>query len=871
MNQGPASPWIVSCCRAGFQVHNPPARGVCLTNTSQRFAPWFWRVLSLFLILSAALLSPIAVGVALATDEEIRSPSTLLMLGAGRIVLLLAGVALLVRPPRQAPFLFVRLPALAATVLLAGFGLFAAARQREWIHPRVLSITEIRDRFATRLDPMLGDARIHVAETSLAKAEREHAPPARLVEIRRGLADYLLRVGRIEDATRTLEGALRTAQDAGLPVKDVNLVRRSLGIAHLRTGELSNCVHGHNPERCIFPIKGGGVWADPKEADAAAGQFQAGVEADPDDLAARWLLNIAHMVKGDYPGGVPPSGLIPPAAFQSAVDVPRFRDIALKLGVSPVGLAGGAVMDDIDGDGFLDLVVSGYDPANPMHYYHNDGDGSFSDRTEAAGLSGQLGGFNLDQTDYNNDGRLDLFLIRGAWLRAWGRQRNSLLRQNEDGTFTDVTLEAGMGDYAYPNITAAWADYDNDGDLDVYVGGEILSEVTVSPCALFRNNGDGTFTDVARRAGVVNWANTKGLSWGDYDNDGDQDLYVSNLGLPNRLYRNDGNGRFTDVAPELGVARVPPSDRTFAAWFWDVNNDGWLDLFVAGYGVTGGQGAVDVGLVAADYLGRPADSERLHLHLNDGTGHFKDVSHGMNLDKIRAPMGANYGDIDNDGFLDIYLGTGGPSYDLLVPNVLYKNMGGTSFADVTTAAGVGHLQKGHGVAFGDIDNDGDQDIFVEIGGLYRADVFNSALFENPGNRNHWLTVRLVGVRSNRPGIGARIRVSVEEGGSARDIYALAGSGGSFGASSLQQEIGLGGAQRVRELEVRWPATGIMQVLHDVPMDGAIEITEGRDGFRALESKRLALAPATDGAPGASVVAGASRPGGAAPESSRARR
>src|SRR6185436_12229780 len=229
--------------------------------------------------------------------------------------------------------------------------------------------------------------------------------------------------------------------------------------------------------------------------------------------------------------------------------------------------------------------------------------------------------------------------------------------------------------------------------------------------------------DVASRAGVLNKRNVKGVSWGDYDNDGDQDLYVSNLSDPNRLYRNNGDGTFTDVAPELGLALKPPSNRSFGTWFWDVNNDGWLDLFVAGYGL--GDGCV--GEVAADYLGLPVDTERLQMFLNDGTGHFRNVSHEMKMDNVRLPMGANYGDVDNDGFLDMYLATGGPIFELLIPNVMYLNRGGTSFADVTTASGTGHLQKGHGVAFGDIDIDGDQDIYVQIGGFYKSDNFASAL------------------------------------------------------------------------------------------------------------------------------------------------
>jgi hypothetical protein len=203
-------------------------------------------------------------------------------------------------------------------------------------------------------------------------------------------------------------------------------------------------------------------------------------------------------------------------------------------------------------------------------------------------------------------------------------------------------------------------------------------------------------------------------------------------------------------------------------------------------------------------------------------------------------MGANYGDLDNDGWLDIYLGTGEPGYETVMPNVMLRNDRGMRFQDVTFAGGFGHLQKGHGVAFGDVDQDGDQDLFHQLGGFFPGDAFANALFENPGSGNHWVTLRLVGRKANSFGVGARIEVRVVEGGRPRTIHVLAGSGGSFGGSSLQQEIGLGGAERVEELIVRWPGRRTEQRFRRVAADRVYRVVEGEADLREVEAPRLRL-------------------------------
>jgi hypothetical protein len=235
-----------------------------------------------------------------------------------------------------------------------------------------------------------------------------------------------------------------------------------------------------------------------------------------------------------------------------------------------------------------------------------------------------------------------------------------------------------------------------------------------------------------------------------------------------------------------------------------------------------------VALVAASYFGLEVPWELARLYRGDGRGGFVDVAARVGLVRLHLPMGSNFGDVDNDGFLDFYLGTGYPDYEGLMPNVLYHNEAGERFRDVTWPAGVGHLQKGHGVAFGDYDNDGDSDIFAQMGGAFPGDGFADALFQNPGFGNHWLALLLHGTTSNRSAIGARIRVDVIESGRRRSIYRHVGTGGSFGCNSLRQTIGLGRASAIERLEVYWPTSDQTERFDTVAIDRLYQLTE-REG------------------------------------------
>ena len=635
-------------------------------------------------------------------------------------------------------------------------------------------------------------------------------------------------VGREQEAIDALERAhaLLPGLERDLAPNWLGRLKFALAVAYLRYGETQNCALRHAPESCLLPIRGSGVHIIKDPSERAIEFFTDVLQHDPEGsraYPARWLLNIAYMTLGRYPDDVPEDYLIPPSAFASDEPLPRFPNVAHEAGVATFSLSGSVVAEDFDEDGFLDLLVSSYDPAEQLRLFLNDEDGTFTDATLSSGLIGIYGGLNMVQADYDNDGDMDVLVLRGAWLGKGGQHPNSLLRNNGDGTFTDVTFEAGLGEAHWPTQTASWADFDNDGDTDLFIGNE-ANEALTGLCQLFDNQGDGRFIDIAPRAGVTNDRFTKAVTVGDYDRDRYPDIYLSNLGGANRLYRNNRDGTFSDVADSLGLTRP---HRSFPAWFWDYDNDGALDIFVSGYDAI-------LADLTQSYVGEPFDAELPRLYRGDGDGAFVDVAPASGLTRPSAPMGANFGDIDGDGFLDFYLGTGYPPYHTLMPNLMYRNQDGRRFVDVTTAGGFGHLQKGHGVAFADVDNDGDQDVFEQMGGALAGDKYMDALYQNPGFGHRYLVVQLFGTESNRAAIGARIRVDVSGSAGSRSIYKYVNSGGTFGANSIRHQlIGLGNAERIERLEVYWPTTDRTQSFDNVPLDRTVQIREAVDDFWLL--------------------------------------
>jgi hypothetical protein len=614
-----------------------------------------------------------------------------------------------------------------------------------------------------------------------------------------------LKAGNTASAINIFKDVLKMVEPMEIPGKEQTVleVKKLLALAALRLGEQENCILNHTIASCIIPITKEGQHAKMEGSVMAMEIYQEILRATPNDLTSRYLLNIAAMTLGKYPDGIPKSMQLPAGYFDSKIDFPRFTDIASGLGLDTRGLAGGVAIEDFNNDGHLDIMASNWGFNDQIHLYQNTGAGSFEDVTLQSGLKGITGGLNIRQTDYNNDGFADVLILRGAWFRDQGKIPNSLLKNNGDGTFTDVTVKAGIYSKR-PTQNAVWADFDLDGWLDLFIGNESIPENGSAfnfPSELYHNQRDGTFKEVSATANLQINAFVKGSTDGDINNDGKSDLYISILNGQNKLFLNESDDtgiKFRDISASANVGEPYVS---FPTWMFDYNNDGWLDIFVSAYS----DGSEDLpGKVLRAY-GKKDDPFRPRIYRNNGNSTFTDMSITMGLTEPAFSMGSNYGDLDNDGYPDFYLGTGEPNLKSIVPNKMYWNRDGKSFADVTYAGGFGNIQKGHGVGFGDMDRDGDQDFYVRMGGSFEGDVYQSIFFENPMPlENHWIVLRLEGTESNRMAIGARVEIEITGTGKTRKIYEMVSPGSSFGGNSLQLEMGLGKAESINKVKIYWP-------------------------------------------------------------------
>src|SRR5215472_6254716 len=491
----------------------------------------------------------------------------------------------------------------------------------------------------------------------------------------------------------------------------------------------------------------------------------------------------------------------------------------------------GVCVADFDGDGWQDIYfVNGEDlygrgmsVTNAL--YRNNHDGTFTDVTQKAGVPGTGYGLGCVWGDYDNDGFPDLFVTQYG--------KNVLYHNNGNGTFTDVTDKAGVGglESGAFHSGATFLDYDRDGWLDLYVGsyvnlgdkrycklGDVLSscapsEYRGSPDALYHNNHDGTFTNVAQAAGIYQpLGKNLSVQASDYDNDGWPDLFVANDGLNAYLYHNEHNGTFKEVGLTTGMA-VSSRGTVMAAMcisLGDYDNDGQLDLYISDFQ-------------------RSSD----HLWHNDGKGFFDEVSDEAGITQSTRNVlsfGGGFVDYDNDGWLDLFIANGhvypeieqaSPATHYKQQNTLFHNEHNGRFAETSAAAGISALppRVGRGAAFLDLDNDGFMDIVVANNNDPPTLLHNSRT-----NGNHFLNFRLVGTKSNRDAMGARVRVVA---GGLSQIREIAGGGSCLSQSDLRANFGLGRSTVVDLVEIRWPS-GTKQAFRDVPADAFYLIDEGKD-------------------------------------------
>jgi hypothetical protein len=502
-------------------------------------------------------------------------------------------------------------------------------------------------------------------------------------------------------------------------------------------------------------------------------------------------------------------------------------------------MGGGGGFFDYDGDGLLDIYLVSYSqtpqPAGASKpgdvLYRNNGDGTFTDVTAKAGIANSLLGMGLAVGDYNNDGRPDLFIT------GYGRSR--LYRNTGKGAFTDVTAQAGVNNQLW-GTSSAFFDYDNDGHLDLFVCNYLTYDEKNLPCTLyegkpycliknfkgsasrlFRNNGDGTFADVTEKARITN-PNGKGLGVValDYDNDGRIDIFQANDTAANFLYHNRGDGVFSEVALEAGVAFDPNGNARggMGVDAEDLDGDGYLEIFVANF----------------------SDETNALFH-NDGEGVFTEVTNRLGLGAISLPMsgfGSRFFDYNNDGLVDLFVHNGHPFEPInkLFPGTTYREPPflfentGKGFRDVAAEHGA-PLKKsyaGRGLAVGDIDNDGDSDLLLMNVGEPPVLLRNDG-----GNGNRWLGIHLVGTRSNRDAVGAKVTLMAN--GRRRNKQKL--GGGSYCSSSDPRLLfGLGASARADEIKVTWPS-GQISTLKNVRANQYLTIKEPDANTKTAERNR----------------------------------
>jgi len=589
---------------------------------------------------------------------------------------------------------------------------------------------------------------------------------------------------------------------------------------------LGKCGLYEQSEAELLKVPQGSSWYARSRHEAAVSMGRAGrlrraaelgvdaLNADPANERARYWLWLTARKMGDYPGFVPQQHRMDVVVGREK-PVVSFTDIAPKIGLDKTSGGRGIAIFDYDNDGYLDIAIGA--AHGGCNLYHNNGDGTFTDVSIGSGIDKSVNTFALLAADYNNDGFVDLYVTRLGFYGGDGE----LLRNNGDGTFTNVTEQAGLSAWG-PAFGASWVDYDNDGFLDLYICnnlGGLFDRKT--PNRLFHNNGDGTFSETTEAAGLKTIWPTIGCAWGDYDNDGFQDLFVSNAMGRSQLYHNNGDGTFTDVSEKAGVTE---SGFGTNATFWDFDNDGWLDIVQFVW-----SDHEDV-IHTMRFGEAPPNGTPMRVYRNNRDGTFTQVNRELNLNGAWGTMSASVGDVNNDGYVDFILGNGSPKMDRLDPMVLLE-FDGAQFRNTTFAAGLAYRGKSHGVTCGDLFGDGRMSMLVAAGGQYPGDLMTTSVYYADKLAGNYLNVRLVGARSNRSAIGARVAVQAD----GRWQYRQVSGGTNFGCLPLEQHFGFGSTRCIDAVEIRWPS-GLQQRFEGLEINHTFEFTEGQPNWKDVYAK-----------------------------------
>jgi enediyne biosynthesis protein E4 len=552
--------------------------------------------------------------------------------------------------------------------------------------------------------------------------------------------------------------------------------------------------------------------------------------------------NQASQPRRPAPGKGSANTVVPAASaiqFENVIERSKIK-FKLQNSVSPQRytfetMTGGVALFDYNSDGLLDIFFTNgaaipslekSDPSYSNRLFRNNGDGTFTDVTEKVGLQGVGYSMGVAAGDYDNDGFVDLYVT--------GVNRNQLFHNNGDGTFTDVTEKAGVGGIVPKlgkawSVGAGWFDYNNDGLLDLFVVNYLNYNIKTAthcvqqglpaycspvdflgmPNILYRNNGDGTFTDVSERSHISQYVGKgMGLAFADYDNDGFADIFVSNDTFENYLLHNNGDGTFSNVATLAGVAYNSYGNAIagMGADFRDVDNDGNPDIFETAM-----------------------FKEGFPLYKNLGNGQFQDDSSAAGLSVLTSrstAWGVGIFDFDNDGNKDLFTANS----DILdnsmqlahrpfaLANQVFRNKGNMTFEDVSSKAGTSFsIAAPHrGAAFGDLNNDGKIDVVVTV-----LNGPPEIWMNRSSNRHYWIILKLVGVKSNRDGLGTKVKITTSLG----TQYNHATTAVSYNSSSDKRvHFGLGSAGVVESIELRWPS-GVRQVLKNVKADQILTVTE----------------------------------------------